>query len=76
MTAAELVAEMTAAAPHLSSPQRVLVARFVGAIVAHGSVDLARADRNRRDRERQFEEEALAHAGDRIASARRAREPA
>lgn len=73
MTAAELVAEVTSAAPHLSDGQRLLIARFIGAIAAHGSDQLARADRSRRDRERRFEEEAIAATGDPVAYARRAR---
>lgn len=77
MTAGELEAVIAVSGKHLSEAQRILVARFVGALVTHGNGEIARHDRNRREAEKAFEEREIARtgAGD-AALSRRSREPA
>jgi hypothetical protein len=72
MTAEQLVAHVTATAPHLGLVQRILVVRFIAALATGGGAELARADRQRREHERQWEEEQLRGP----ALERRRREPA
>jgi len=71
MNAPEFVAEMTAAAEHLTAEQRVLASRFVATLADHAGVELAKAHRNRREGERLWEENQLAG----LELERRRREP-
>jgi hypothetical protein len=73
VTAEQLVSVVGATAKHLAPAQRVLVARFVGALCAHGGGERAAADRARREGERVFEEHQLGRGPD---LERRRREPA
>lgn len=77
MTAGELIAEVTAASPYLRPEQRVLVRRFVAAVIDHGrSAEITPIDHARRAREKSFEESELARVGDDRSLAQREREPA
>jgi hypothetical protein len=74
MTAEELLAIIAASGRDLSSPQRVLVARFVAALATNGgAAERAAANRVRKEIDRDFEERELGPGPN---LERRRREPA
>ena len=72
MTSDEFAAEMSARAPYLNAKQRALLCRIADGMTGTGADELARADRSRRERERQWEEWQLSG----LDLSRRQREPA